>query len=183
MRWLKVHGFYSTRESIFSVLVSGISKLLPLFWNRVSAAAKVKESYLALIKPIAEKYSLLLDGQNISSSPAASIGNLTVQWTSVNAPSPISPFSQDSVFWKIFSRAVQAAFGEEVITAPSAMTGNTGEHTSRNDLHSFMLQCRWDTRFYVSPSHWISLQFLSFRLNYIISGTCRRTFTGGAQRE
>jgi len=144
---------------------------------------KLKRAHLALIKPIAEKYSLLLDGQNVSSSPAPSIGNMTVRWTLVNAPSPISPFSQDSVSWKIFSRAVQAAFGEEVITAPSAMTGNTGEHTSRNDSHSLMLQCYWDTQFYVSPSHWISLQFLSFRLNYIISGTCRRTFTGGAQRE
>uniref|UniRef100_A0A8H7Y099 Peptidase M20 dimerisation domain-containing protein n=1 Tax=Psilocybe cubensis TaxID=181762 RepID=A0A8H7Y099_PSICU len=99
-----------------------------LFNSRIdlfSSPAEVQEKYRKLIKPIAEKYSLLFEGNSVSQPPY--IGNITVDWTSPHEPSPISPFKvESSRAWYIFSRAVQAAFGEGVITAPSAMTGNTG---------------------------------------------------------
>ncbi|KAF8955002.1 hypothetical protein BDZ97DRAFT_2064261 [Flammula alnicola] len=97
-----------------------------LFNSRVdlfSTPAKTREAYYSLIKPIAKKYSLLLDGASLSD--ASSIGNITVEPSLGHEPSPISPFTLDSEGWLIFSRAVQASFGPEVITAPSAMTGNT----------------------------------------------------------
>lgn len=87
-------------------------------------AAEVREKYYNLIKPVAERYSLLLDGSLVSSEP--SIGNITMNWDEATEPSPISPFSLDSVAWNVFSRAIQASFGADVLTAPSAMTGNTG---------------------------------------------------------
>ncbi|KAJ3515123.1 hypothetical protein NLJ89_g1956 [Agrocybe chaxingu] len=70
-----------------------------------------------------EKYSLLLNGDRVSEG--ATIGNITVEWNKSMNPSPIAPSTIASEGWDIFSRAVQATFGEEVITAPSAMTGNT----------------------------------------------------------
>jgi Gly-Xaa carboxypeptidase len=77
-----------------------------------------------VIAPIAQKYSLTLNGEALSDAPY--IGNITVFENMPHVPSPIAPFTLDSEAWTIFSRAVQASFGEEVVTAPSAMTGNTG---------------------------------------------------------
>ncbi|KAF9477618.1 carboxypeptidase S [Pholiota conissans] len=97
-----------------------------LFNSRVdifSSPAKTKEAYLSLVKPVAEKYSLLLDGVSLSDAP--SIGNISILPNLGHEPSPISPFAIDSDAWLVFSKAVQAAFGSEVVTAPSAMTGNT----------------------------------------------------------
>ncbi|KAF8881162.1 hypothetical protein CPB84DRAFT_1792054 [Gymnopilus junonius] len=48
------------------------------------------------------------------------IGNITVDWTDPHEPSPISPFNISAPAWLIFSRAVQAAFG------------NTGAAASKN---------------------------------------------------
>ncbi|KJA20923.1 hypothetical protein HYPSUDRAFT_68096 [Hypholoma sublateritium FD-334 SS-4] len=104
-----------------------------LFNSRVdifSSPAKTKGAYYELIRPVAEKYSLLIDGDSFSDAP--SIGNITLIASSGHEPSPISPFTSASQAWIVFSRAVQASFGPNVVTAPSAMTGNT------------------DTRFYVS---------------------------------
>ncbi|KDR84553.1 hypothetical protein GALMADRAFT_262764 [Galerina marginata CBS 339.88] len=97
-----------------------------LFNSRIdlfSSPAKVREEYRNLIRPVAEKYSLLFEGAAVSAPPY--IGNITVNWKDPHEPSPISPFQIDSPAWLIFSRAVQASFGADVITAPSAMTGNT----------------------------------------------------------
>jgi len=87
-------------------------------------AAEVQKTFRELIKPIAEKYSLLFEGDVVSSAP--SIGNITIKWQAAHEASPISPFNLQSPAWTIFSKAVQASFGQNVVTAPSAMTGNTG---------------------------------------------------------
>ncbi|CAA7269792.1 unnamed protein product [Cyclocybe aegerita] len=99
------HALFNTRIEIFS------------------SPPEVQESYFGLIQPIAEEYSLLLNGDRVSEG--ATIGNITIEWNKSMNPSPIAPSTIASEGWDIFSRAVQATFGEEVITAPSAMTGNT----------------------------------------------------------
>ncbi|KAF8187111.1 hypothetical protein BJ912DRAFT_970122 [Pholiota molesta] len=99
---------------------------LVLFNSRVdifSSPAATTEAYHSLIEPVAEKYSLLLNGNSLSEAP--SIGNITVLPSLGHEPSPISPFTIDSDAWLVFSKAVQASFGSNVLTAPSAMTGNT----------------------------------------------------------
>ncbi|KIM38611.1 hypothetical protein M413DRAFT_447607 [Hebeloma cylindrosporum] len=97
-----------------------------LFNSRIdlfSSPSEVQDAYFELIKPIAKKYSLALERNVVSNAP--SIGNITIEWNSVHEPSPISPFNLRSEAWLVFSRAVQATFGADVITSPSAMTGNT----------------------------------------------------------
>ncbi|PPQ92561.1 hypothetical protein CVT25_010514 [Psilocybe cyanescens] len=105
-----------------------------LFNSRIdlfSSPSEVQKEYRKLIKPIAQKYSLLFEGATVSSPPY--IGNITVDWTNPHEPSPISPFTiESSTAWLVFSRAVQASFGGDVITAPSAMTGNTGTYSSNS---------------------------------------------------
>ncbi|KAF9552726.1 carboxypeptidase S [Agrocybe pediades] len=99
-----------------------------LFNSRIdifSSPEEVQKIFRGLIKPIAKKYSLLFEGDDVSSGKP-SIGNITITWNSPHVASPISPFHLDtSPAWRIFSQAVQASFGEDVVTAPSAMTGNT----------------------------------------------------------
>ncbi|PPQ73274.1 hypothetical protein CVT24_009929 [Panaeolus cyanescens] len=114
-----------------------------LFNSRIdifSSPQRTKKAYYSLVKPIAEKYSLnviISDGDYTApvledgEFKTDSIGNVTLIWSSAHVASPISPSNLGSPAWTIFSKAVQAAFGEHVVTAPSAMTGNT------------------DTRFYV----------------------------------
>lgn len=88
-----------------------------------SSLSEVSRIYVELAKPIAEKYSLHLEGEAYSKEP--SIGNITFEWDDPHDPSPISPARAGNVAWDVFSKAVQASFGHDVITAPSAMTGNT----------------------------------------------------------
>lgn len=86
------------------------------------------DTFLRLIEPIANRYALRL--QNATSVDGA-VGNITVWALQETNPSPISPFMLEDDTegaWNIFSRAVQATFGEDVVTAPSAMTGNTGKY-------------------------------------------------------
>ncbi|KAF8886951.1 hypothetical protein BD779DRAFT_542480 [Infundibulicybe gibba] len=104
-----------------------------------STPEEVRNAYLALIRPVAKRYSLLLNGQSLASEP--SIGNITFGWSDVQSPTPISPLT--STAWAIFSKSVQASFGPGVISAPSAMTGNT------------------DTRFYVSFIQALTIKFLT----------------------
>jgi hypothetical protein len=89
-----------------------------------SIGSEVARTFEELVKPIAKKYSLYLDGVSYSKRP--SIGNITFTWVDPHDPSPISPARAGNVAWDVFSKAVQASFGQDVITAPSAMTGNTG---------------------------------------------------------
>ncbi|KAF8998133.1 hypothetical protein BDQ17DRAFT_1362515 [Cyathus striatus] len=88
-----------------------------------SSVEEVQNTYLNLIEPIAQAYSLRLNGTSFSESP---IGNVSVTWAEESSdPTPISPFTLASPAWGVFARAVQASFGSDVISAPSAMTGNT----------------------------------------------------------
>jgi len=105
----------------------------------LNIVSEVKAAYFELIKPIAEKYSLLLEGKAVSNAPF--IGNITIDWNSAHEPSPISPFNLESRAWLVFSRAVQAAFGPDVITTPSAMTGNTGVSSSSGQVASLNPLC------------------------------------------
>jgi len=97
-----------------------------LFNSRIdlfSSPERVKETYISLINPIAKKYSLVLNGESLSSEP--SIGNITVIQNDASFSSPVAPFTVESTGWRVFAGAVQASFGQDVILAPSAMTGNT----------------------------------------------------------
>ncbi|KXN83455.1 hypothetical protein AN958_01435 [Leucoagaricus sp. SymC.cos] len=107
-----------------------------------SSLAEVATTYVELTKPIAEKYSLSLEGISYSNSP--SIGNITFVWDDYHDPSPISPARAGNVAWDVFSKAVQATFGQDVITAPSSMTGNTDTRHYWNLTRNIY---RW------SPSH------------------------------
>ncbi|KAF8996894.1 hypothetical protein BDQ17DRAFT_1544560 [Cyathus striatus] len=88
-----------------------------------SSVEEVQNIYLNLIKSIAQTYSLRLNGASFSESP---IGNISVIWEEGSSdPTPISPFTLAAPAWGVFARAVQASFGSDVISAPSAMNGNT----------------------------------------------------------
>ncbi|KAF9529826.1 hypothetical protein CPB83DRAFT_236779 [Crepidotus variabilis] len=104
-----------------------------------SSVKSVRQIYHDLTEPIAKRYSLRLQNRTLSDEP--SIGNITISWTEErdSEPSPISPFHMNQSqtgAWSIFSRAVQATFGKNVITAPSAMTGNTGEPYLSNSIRA-----------------------------------------------
>lgn len=86
-----------------------------------SSVEEVVSAYSALITPIAKKFSFTFNGQSYTPGPSA--GNITLIVDQPGAPSPISPV--DSVAFQVFAKAVKASFGQEVVTAPSAMTGNT----------------------------------------------------------
>ncbi len=110
-----------------------------------SLADEVAAVYLGVIGEIAEKYALNVNGKQYAGGP--SIGNVSLrvsllspfthssgqnltcivpslpQIDSPTAPSPIT--SSTSIAYMSLAKAVQAAFGPEVVTAPNAMTGNT----------------------------------------------------------
>lgn len=90
---------------------------------------------MSIIKKIGKTYGLSISGHGFDSA-SASLGNITLTVDQPGAPSPITP--TDSVAFEVFARAVQAAFGPDVVTAPSSMTGNT------------------DTRHYVSLDRMVS---------------------------
>ncbi|KIY50723.1 Zn-dependent exopeptidase [Fistulina hepatica ATCC 64428] len=97
---------------------------LDFFFFACSMILTVEETinaFMSAIMPVAEKYSLSVNGQTSSSGSVA--GNVTVSTSLSLDPSPIAPLGSEA--WSIFTKAVQAAFGPTVVTAPSAMTGNT----------------------------------------------------------
>lgn len=71
---------------------------------------------------IGKTYGLSVNGARLSGD-APSLGNITLTVDQPGPPSPITP--TDSAAFEVFSKSVQAAFGKEVVTAPSSMTGNT----------------------------------------------------------
>ncbi|KAJ9114650.1 hypothetical protein QFC22_005526 [Naganishia vaughanmartiniae] len=87
-----------------------------------SDVAEVSEAYLTIIRKIANTYSLSIQGENLNHDEY-SIGNISLAVNQPGPPSPITP--TDSSAFEVFAKAVQAAFGNDVITAPSSMTGNT----------------------------------------------------------
>jgi Gly-Xaa carboxypeptidase len=74
------------------------------------------------MRKIANTYSLSIQGESLKYDEF-SIGNISLTVNQPGPPSPITP--TDSSAFEVFAKAVQAAFGEDVITAPSSMTGNT----------------------------------------------------------
>ncbi|KAF8660451.1 hypothetical protein AX16_001631 [Volvariella volvacea WC 439] len=111
-----VHGGIKSNALAESVTVT-FNTRIDLF----SSTKEILDVYLDLIRPIAGKYYFRLNNEALSDG--APIGNITLSYTEPLEPSPISP--TDAGAWILFSKAVQATFGENVITAPSAMTGNT----------------------------------------------------------
>lgn len=96
------------------------------------------------MEKIGATYGLSVNGASMSGAPP-SLGNITLTVNQPGSPSPITP--TDSAAFEVFSKSVQAAFGKDVVTAPSSMTGNT------------------DTRHYVSrPAIMGSAFSLSFHL-------------------
>ena len=98
------------------------------------AADEVKKIFHSFVKPIAEKYCLLLNGEppsphryNVHCRGKPSIGNISLTYNSEHEASAIAPFTLDAPAWVIFSKAVQASFGPEIIVSPNAMTANTGK--------------------------------------------------------
>lgn len=97
-----------------------------------SSIDEVKKIFHFLVQPISEKYCLLLNGESpsprrytVHCGGKPSIGNISLTYNSEHEASPIAPFTLDAPAWVIFSKAVQASFGPEIIVSPSAMTGNT----------------------------------------------------------
>lgn len=94
-----------------------IQKLTPL-----SSVDEVSHAYLSIIKEIGKTYGLSVNGA-ILAGATPTIGNITLTVNQPGSPSPITP--TDSAAFEVFSKSVQAAFGKDVVTAPSSMTGNT----------------------------------------------------------
>lgn len=74
------------------------------------------------MRTIADTYGLSVQGEGLKHD-GSSIGNISLTVNQPGPPSPITP--TDSSAFEVFAKAVQAAFGEDVVTAPSSMTGNT----------------------------------------------------------
>ncbi|KAF5359810.1 hypothetical protein D9756_003636 [Leucocoprinus leucothites] len=102
-----------------------------------SNVTAVQDAFLTFVHPVAEKYSLTVNGTSFSDQP--SIGNITVIWGNPHDPTPKSPFDANSTAWRVISELNQAIWGD-VITAPSAMTGNTD---TRNYLSLTKNIYRW----------------------------------------
>lgn len=83
---------------------------------------EVSQAYISIIKQIGKTYGLSVNGEGVKGA-CALLGNITLTVDQPGAPSPITP--TDSVAFEVFARAVQAACGQGVVTAPSSMTGNT----------------------------------------------------------
>jgi Gly-Xaa carboxypeptidase len=77
---------------------------------------------MSIIEKIGMTYGLSISGDGFEGA-SSSLGKITLTVDQPGAPSPITP--TDSVAFEVFARAVQAAFGTDVVTAPSSMTGNT----------------------------------------------------------
>lgn len=73
------------------------------------------------MKEIGKTYGLSVNGASLTGAPT--LGNITLTVNQPGPPSPITP--TDSAAFEVFSKSVQAAFGKDVVTAPSSMTGNT----------------------------------------------------------
>ena len=74
----------------------------------LNIVSEVKAAYFGLIKPIADKYSLLLEGKAVSNAPF--IGNITIDWNSAYEPSPISPFNLESrayTYWSSYRPSIR----------------------------------------------------------------------------
>jgi Gly-Xaa carboxypeptidase len=79
-----------------------------------------------LTSKIISKYPLALDAWGSISGNTSSSSAGTIRLSDFNEPlepSPISPYDSNS--YKIFSGTSKSVFGEDVIVAPSLMTGNT----------------------------------------------------------
>ncbi|KAJ9111397.1 hypothetical protein QFC19_001166 [Naganishia cerealis] len=88
-----------------------------------SDVAEVSQAYLAIMRKVANAHNLSIQGESNKDGDGYSIGNISLTVNQPGPPSPITP--TDSSAFVVFAKAVQAAFGGDVITAPSSMTGNT----------------------------------------------------------
>jgi Gly-Xaa carboxypeptidase len=78
------------------------------------------------LKTISRHYDLSLTafGHRLVSSDSSTKGNVTVNLVRATDPSPVTSFRGNPV-WDTFAQAVRTAMGNEVVVAPSLMTGNT----------------------------------------------------------
>ncbi len=97
------------------------------------AVKELEESVKGHILPLAKHYGLDVDafGEHHSFKPdgaAASPGTLVIETTGSNEVAPVSPSTADAPAWALFAGSIRHAYehlGEEVIVAPSLMTGGT----------------------------------------------------------
>jgi Gly-Xaa carboxypeptidase len=98
--------------------------------HRIAVESRIKD-VRANLKSVIEskilpKFSLSLDawGEVSGNTSASSVGQIILEnFDEPLEPSPVSPFDTDA--YKIFTGTIKQVMGEDVIVAPSLMTGNT----------------------------------------------------------
>jgi Gly-Xaa carboxypeptidase len=92
-----------------------------------SNIADVQENLQSVIETsMLKKFSLSLDawGDVSGNTSASAIGKITLEnFDEPLEPSPVSPF--DSEAYKTFTGTIKQIFGDDLVVAPSLMTGNT----------------------------------------------------------
>ena len=125
-----------TRSSLLSSLrspsLSSARSILTLFSSSALSAESVLSIYTAPILPYAEKFNLTLIAHNSSvlyTPEGVSAGTIKVSTSGNSLPldvAPQTPFGKGKA-WEVFGWAARRAFasgeGEEMVLAPSAMTG------------------------------------------------------------
>jgi Gly-Xaa carboxypeptidase len=92
--------------------------------SNVAAVRKNLQSVLE--KTILQKFPVSLDawGDVSGNTSTTAIGKITLEnFDEPLEPSPVSPFDSDA--YKTFTGTIKQVFGEDIVVAPSIMTGNT----------------------------------------------------------
>ncbi|KAF9529825.1 hypothetical protein CPB83DRAFT_851636 [Crepidotus variabilis] len=105
------------------------------FFNSTTETEKV---FYDEVLVVAQRHNLRFQGKQVTKSSPT--GNITMYISLADEPSPVAPFDGASAAWNAFSKAVQAAFGPQVVTSPSGMTGNTDTRRYWNLTHTIY---RW----------------------------------------
>ncbi|KAF8850186.1 carboxypeptidase S [Acephala macrosclerotiorum] len=98
--------------------------------HRIAVESRIKDVQanlkLVIESKILPKFSLSLDawGEVSGNTSASSVGQIILEnFDEPLEPSPVSPFDTDA--YKVFTGTIKQVMGEDVIVAPSLMTGNT----------------------------------------------------------
>lgn len=105
-------------------------KVYAVINHRIAVESRVKDIQ-ANLKSVIEskilpKFSMSLNawGEVSGNTSSSSIGQISLEkFDEPLEPSPVSPFDTDA--YKVFTGTIKQVMGEDVIVAPSLMTGNT----------------------------------------------------------
>lgn len=106
-------------EKVFAVINHRIAVESRVFDIRANIVSVISSKILP-------KFSLSLDawGSITGDNSTSSLGKITLEnFDEPLEPSPVSPFDTDA--YKTFTGTIKQVMGEEMIVAPSLMTGNT----------------------------------------------------------